>query len=182
MHPNMKMHFYQITLTAKTSRPGFTWLLKELKLRSIDLDCVTKKGKMKQKLKKQGGAQKFWRWVFFLQIYKPIEIEIRGPSQSTKQWKGLVTQKGESTTKATHSGANCSKMDGWHFLKKCRWWRESCLCLRRCKRAECCKLSLLSHTKEKKCFRQQIYCGIQDWTTVSIAVLSRASLAQSSVF
>ena len=43
-------------------------------------------------------------------------------------------------------------MDGWYFLKKCRWWRESCLCLRRCKRAECCKLSLLSHTKEKNVF------------------------------
>ena len=36
--------------------------------------------------------------------------------------------------------------------------------------------------KGKKCFRQQIYCGIQDCATVSIAALSRASLAQSSVF
>ena len=104
------------------------------------------------KVEEARRSPKVLKVSFFLQIYNPIEIEMRGPSQSTKQWKGLVTQKGESTTKATHSGANCSKMDGWYFLKKCRWWRESCLCLRRCKRAECCKLSLLSHTKEKNVF------------------------------
>ena len=70
------------------------------------------------KVKKARRSPKVLKVIFFLDIYKPIEIELRGPPQSTKQWKGLVTQKGESTTKATHSWANCSKMDGWYFLKK----------------------------------------------------------------
>ena len=182
MHPNMKMHFYQITLTAKTSRPGFTWLLKELKLRSIDLDCVTKKGKMKQKLKKQGGAQKFWRWVFF-----------SSDLQTNWNWNARTIPINKTVERSCHPKRRINnksntfwgklQQNGWMvFFKEMQVMKGKLPLPAKMQAGRMLQTLIAFSYKGKKCFHQQIYCGIQDWTTVSIAVLSRVSLAQSSVF